>query len=78
MSREAKKKLQDRVVLIYEGHGTSRENPVKKSKYGCAGTVSRLSDEYIHVDWDNGARNVYYHTDLDFEAPTHIGSIWDT
>lgn len=61
-------KVGDRVNLVDIGdYYLGPANPEVGSEWECEGTVTRISDETIKVNWDNGTTNWYsgLHSDLE-------------
>jgi hypothetical protein len=46
-------------------YGASESNPLKGTKYYCKGKVNAVSNNVVHVVWDNGHSNNYLPEILD-------------
>ncbi len=75
--------IDHRVILINNRHGTCSTNPVIGSQWACTGTIVQINSEYndenyITVNWDNGAQNVYGRDDIELKDTTasRCKSIW--
>jgi len=72
----------DRVILITDRHGYSRNNPFINSVYSCEGTISNFNPENdpnlpFSVEWDNKKENSYAAKDLKkIESNSICKSIW--
>lgn len=61
--------VDDRVVFInnHSGYNIGPDNPLFGSPFFCIGTVTEVKSPYnVSVVWDNGFRNGYKHTDLEY------------
>lgn len=52
-------KVRDRVKLSEVGK--NRWKDTESNPTDCAGTITRISGDWIAVDWDNGTANAYNH-----------------